>query len=322
MKILLKTLALWACLVPGLLGFAQTYRPLPDSNASWIVNDFSSEYNRNDFFALKSYKDDTLINGQTYINVYCGSPGTDSSKCGGYRYDPVGKSYGISYSSGDNTEFLLQDFTAKIGDTVKDIGVGAYEIYFDDAVDMIVLDTGYINTGPLRLKWLKMGCPESGNCKKVIYEPIYWIESMGSSTGGIMNSRPSGLNFYTLVCHCQYDTILYFDHDKYPYYTPTNFMYETGNCIDYLGVEPNRMNPGTAVMPNPFTDHFCVTGLQDRLYEVVVYDFTGSICMQNRIQAQAGTLTIDTRLLAGGLYFLCIYTKNQILCTQKIIKQE
>jgi hypothetical protein len=323
MKSLLKKLALIACLVQGLPGFAQNYRPMPDSNASWIVNDQSSEYNQNYFFALKSLKDDTLINGQTYINVYCGLPGTDSSKCGGYRYDPVGKSYGISYSHGLHTELLLQDFTAKIGDTVKNVGIGAYDISFDDTVDLLVMDTGHINAGPHRLKWLEMGCPHKGNCGLVIYVPIYWIESVGSSTGGLMNSRPVGFNSYSLVCNSQSDTIFYFDHNKWqPIYSTSNYMYEAGNCIDYLGVEPNRINLGTAVMPNPFTDHFSVSGLQDRLYEVVVYDFTGHICLQNWHIASEGKLIVDTRAFNNGIYFLTLYSNNKLLWTQKIIKQE
>jgi hypothetical protein len=75
-------------------------------------------------------------------------------------------------------------------------------------------------------------------------------------------------------------------------------------------------------MPNPFIGQFSITGLQDQLYEAVIYDFTGHICLQNRIQALGGTLTVGTQAINNGIYFLTLYSNNKLLWIQKIIKQE
>ena len=314
MKNLLKTLAFIAFLVAGLQGFAQTYHPLPDSNAYWLCISETSQGPSSEIYTLKSHKDDTLINGKTYTRVYLGYDTTGMENTGAFRNDPAGKTYYIHFNGGGNDEYLVHDFTANVGDTIHNVGclleTGAWI-----KADVIVDSVGYHGWGPYTLKWLRL--------KAAIYScPFYWTEGIGSNTGGLLNLETCGLVSYKLDCHSHHDTIFFnngFSSD-YPMYL--NAQYTPGNCPTYDAIPHQPGLPQCQASPNPFSQTLAINGLAHGPYTLVLYNHTGSLCLQITATADAGTLTLDTRSLSNGLYFLCIYTKNQLLCTQRIIKQE
>ncbi len=83
---------------------AQLYQLLPDSNASWIVKDVSSEYTLYHHWFLSETPNDTVINNIDYCKVFYifNTWIYDTIYTGAFRNDTSGRTFFIY--SGDTTE--------------------------------------------------------------------------------------------------------------------------------------------------------------------------------------------------------------------------
>jgi hypothetical protein len=287
---------------------------MPDSNANWIVTQIITHKNAkgSEIYYLNSFKDDTILNGKLYINVYING----DIKIGGYRWDTVGQVYFLSYFyNSTNDEVLMFDFSANVGDTL--IVANSWGGYIFQTLPCIVQEVGYWPCGPYQLKYLSIMYNNS-----FIFELDYWIEGIGSLIGGIMNSVGHDIEVNRLYCQSTNDTIFYFNPFAFfPTALNLNYIqYEQGNCSTYAGIDDFPSLPQYTVNPNPFSERFTVEGLPLGKYVIKLYDYQGRLCIDRQGFTSDGRLSVETHKLKPGLYLLSIYFKNEILWKQKILK--
>lgn len=203
---------------------SQTYTPMPDSGGRWV----------NVFKKLNSYRLcklewsktfcshglDTIINSRTYFKINRCSDGYK----GAMRNDS-GKVFFVPRDS--TSEFLLYDFTASKGDTIKNVlvghGGGYYTLY-----DPVVWETDTVQVN---------GDPR----KKLYVDKGRWIEGIGNTRGLFWRTR-EGPYCYELHCMSKGDTVMY------PY-----FQADTSCALD-VGIEKNTKKEGAGeieIHPNP-----------------------------------------------------------------------
>jgi hypothetical protein len=216
---------------------SQTYEPLPDSGARWVnvlkkLNSNSPprlcKFERSETFC--SDGSDTIIDSKTYFRI---------NKCS-YEYKGAMRndSGRVFFVPRDSTsEFLLYDFTASEGDTIKNVLVdqGGYYTLYDPVVWQT--DTVQVN-----------GTPR----KKLSVDNGTWIEGIGN-TRGLFWRTWEGPFCFELYCMSKGDTIMY------PYFqTDTscalnvgvkrNTKKENGKKID---VHPNPLKSGPLKVETP-----------------------------------------------------------------------
>jgi len=141
---------LFVVILTPLSSISQQYQPLPDSNASWIIEQDDGFgglwYNK---FSLSPFLDDTVINSKNYIKVYFRFDIGDSEYFGAFRNAENGKAYFIKRFS--NNEYLLRDFSKNTGDTIYNVD---YELDLEIQLilDFIVDSTDVTNSGPYTYK--------------------------------------------------------------------------------------------------------------------------------------------------------------------------
>jgi len=300
---------------------AQTYQLLPDSNASWLVQDRSSEYTHYTRYFLSETPDDTLINGQTYTKIF--SQFVDNPYIlyeGAFRNDASGKTYFLPPSDTFQEESILQDFTKATGDTVFNIAVN-YDGYIGN-YDFVVDSVNYYPCGPYTLKSVSLHTIEEipliGN-----FMLINWLEKIGNVYGGVFNSPHGGLNAYTLVCHNASDTLLYtasvFVHNL----CPECLVYRQGSCEFYLPTKELVEAGEFSVYPNPFSETFTISGTNQYNNIVLqVCDIMGRVILAENIPVFLDRHQINFPYSQPkGTYIVTINHKNKRLWKQVISKQ-
>lgn len=302
---------------------AQTYQLLPDSNASWLVQDRSSEYTHYFRYFLSDTPDDTLINGQTYTKIY--SAFIDNPYIhyeGAFRNDASGKIFFMP--NGETPQFpqeerILQDFTKAAGDTVFDVAVhnGGYMSSYDFIVDSV----RYYPCGPYTLKSVSLHTieeiPQIGN-----FMLINWLEKIGNVFGGVFNSPHGGLNSYKLVCHNASDTIFYTAPVLGYSPSPEYMVYRRGSCEFYLPTEELVESGEFSVYPNPFSETLTISSTnQYNNIQLQVYDIMGMVVLAENIPVFSDRHKINfPSSMPNGTYLVIINAKNKRLWKQVIIK--
>ena len=97
----------------------------------------------------------------------------------------------------------------------------------------------------------------------------------------------------------------------------------TGNKILGIRDEAAFVN-GWSVYPNPVSDHLSI-GIDMKMAakaEVVIYNMTGRIVLNNQVTLDAGTnnIGVSTTSLPAGVYTLGISSKEGLMLTTKLIK--
>jgi len=299
---------------------AQQYQPLPDSNASWII-EHNDGYGGSYFerFILSPGLDDTVINSINYTKIYYQLLDNDPDYYGAFRNAENGKSYFIKRFTND--DHLLRDFSKNTGDTIYDVD---YEEGLLDQwiLDFIVDSTDFKVSGPYTYKIMYLNTvvedtiPEQGNY------PLVWIEKIGCFAGGIVNSFRGGLNAIKLYC-MQYNDTIYYNNPYYWSFQKTEIMYQNGQCIYPVGIENSSKDTGIKISPNPFTNRLTIRNLPDvDEIEIKIINILGQVEYSKRlINFRQPNTTINTEKLNTGIHLLKIISNNKLLLTQKIIKK-
>ena len=118
---------------------AQTYHPIPDSNAVWVYGWYDGNCAPFGFCGNRYYSihGDTVIGSYTYKKVYGSNDGLSYGFNHGIRQDPIAKKVYVNNLCGIDT--LLYDFSQNTGDTLHhctDItgGGGPISVNFVDSV--------------------------------------------------------------------------------------------------------------------------------------------------------------------------------------------
>jgi hypothetical protein len=213
-------------------GYSQTYRTLPDSNASWVLTYRETlqvvKYYVRSFLHETKAESDTIIDSKKYIKYFednCSTTnGYESAKyAGAYRSLPTGQTFILGKN---NKEYLLFDVSKNTGDTV-------FSVFAFDTItkDYIVDSTKSLQVGPHVLKALFI---KPLNAPQWDSEPLIWCEGIGCLSGGLANLScpPASVSgFYGLDCMSVSDTIFFVggcpgDMNTYgfPYYAKTCFF--------------------------------------------------------------------------------------------------
>ena len=302
---------------------AQTYQLLPDSNASWLVQERSSEYTNYTRYFLSDTPDDTLVNGQTYTKIFSESQSPYSYYKGAFRNDASGKIFFMP--NGETPQFpqeerILQDFTKVAGDTVFDVAVhnGDYMGSYDFVVDSV----RYYPCGPYTLKSVSLHTieeiPHIGN-----FMLINWLEKVGNVFGGIFNFPHFGLNSYKLVCHNASDTIFYTAPILGNMPSPEYLVYRRGSCEFYLPTEELVEAGEFSVYPNPCFDYFTISTTNNYSdIDLSIFDIMGRLVLNKNISVLTNKHKIDFPSLSPkGSYVVVLKNRNKVLWKQVISKK-
>ncbi len=309
-------------LLPVTETLAQQNQPIPDSNASWIIEQVSP-FPGIDFFhkfSLSPYIDDTVINSHLYTKIYFRFDIGETRYYGAFRNDTNGLSYYIPQYSQE--EYLLRDFSRNTGDTIKNV---AYELGPDLTwvLDFYVDSSEYVNSGPYTYKVMYLSTVIQDTIPDLDpFETLVWMEKIGSFGGGILNSHMGALSSKRLYCMQYNDTIYY---DSYLWWFRTeDIVYDAGECPYPVGInETKDFNSQIQVTPNPFYKQITLSNLpKNEELKISIFNISGQIVFSKKIKTNQTIELIDVNPeLPMGLYILKIQTKDQLLTTKKIVKQ-
>ena len=301
---------------------AQPYQPIPDSNASWIIQQNSPIPAQYYFhkFSLSPTKDDTIINSIIYTKLFFRFDIGSTYYYGAFRNDTNGKSYYMAAYS--QQEYLLRDFSKNAGDTIINV---AYE-YGPDLtwiLDFYVDSLEYINSGPYTYKVMYLSTVIEDTIPEVPpNEPLVWMEKIGSYGGGILNSHGGALGSKRLYC-MQYNDTIYYDSFLW-WFRTEDIVYEAGECPYPVGInESDNCDTQIEVLPNPFSRKITVNNLpESETMKITLCNLKGQIVFSKNLRANQSAELIDINPeLPKGLYILKIQSEDQILTTKKIVKQ-
>jgi hypothetical protein len=238
-------LMLFATLITGCV-FAQGYMPLPESNATWIVESGNSEVQDRKKIFIPDVERDTLINGLTYVKLFSRGavfhgPWTPPPApsyyygpgyYGAYRSDDSGRSY-IKFPAGSwglgDEEILLMDLTVQKGDTIRQLPTYSSYDYSYVYSDLLVDSIDYVVNDPYtrkRIMLTNLNPPWGMECN------FHWVEGLGNVSSGLQNAVGCGLENVGLTCISINDSIFldggYIWEDPipgncyYPYITAVN----------------------------------------------------------------------------------------------------
>lgn len=293
---------------------AQQFHTLPDSNASWLVQERSSEYTIYHSWFLSDFQNDTVINGIEYTKIFEKLyEGNDTSYSGAFRNDVNGKIYYVPKS--EQQEVLLQDFSKQQGDTVFNVAV--HSNGYIGTYDFIVDSVSYYPCGPYNLKSVALHSIEM--IPSIYGTTLHWVEKIGNISGGIFNQPEMGLNIFSLICQNTFDTIFY---NANVGYFPQSLGYYPGNCDEFLAIDKPQSDEPFSIYPNPFTNQLYIRSEQAlKNLRIEVYDLMGRLLTTEIVPNFSNPyITKTLSNLKSGNYFLMITTKHKQPWKQIITK--
>ena len=105
--------------------------------------------------------------------------------------------------------------------------------------------------------------------------------------------------------------------DKFNRWSQTTFI----DSIDFVmvGIDDFEANTGISIYPNPFTDELNLSLKSDaNNLRLVLYSDLGQLVFDKNVEKQE---SINTKLLAPGIYVLVIYADKKMIYGTKLIKQ-
>lgn len=300
---------------------AQPYKPIPDSNAYWIIEEGDGGPGHYYYtYSLSETLDDTIINSTTYIKLFIGnSPNPDYY--GAFRNDTDGKSFVVPKYS--EQEYVLRDLSKNAGDTIKNV---AYDLFGDGidiwALDFYVESTGIASCDSTNYKVLYLSTVIEDTIPGVNPdEPLVWIEKIGSIGGGILNSHSLFLAIKDLYCMQDNDTIY---HANLVNVHEAMITCENDICVRPTSIDESGLNKyEIQVSPNPFNDLVTINNLPYNIpIELGIFNQLGQLVFQKTLLDNQPLQRIKINAtLQAGLYVIKIQSKNTVLFTHKIVKK-
>jgi len=271
---------------------AQVADSWPDSNAVWVNTLHQihgpSGWNRS-LIGIDNYcmgNTDTTLSGKSYQQIHW----CDSLYKGALRHDS-GRVY--FWPADSSREYLLYDFEAKLGDTLRDVYMEGWYGVYPEILDLYVhqLDTFMDNGKQQRLIYLSNDIWGSGT----------WIANVGCWQGLFINPFPniSALD-PVLKCHSQSGGQVYPDTDTVP-------------CKKLVfSREDPSLASGPTIFPNPADDHLNLRMSNSVQYKTLsIYSLTGEelfhLDVSGRTEVEIPTTGLPTGVyviqLEGDAYF-------------------
>lgn len=291
-----KVIAIFFFIVSQNFLFAQTYIPLPDTNAKWVTVLYVSP-NCMNYGCPYSYtfNGDTLINTIVYKKLL-----STSSYSGAIRQDTntqrvyyVPKNY--------SNEYLLYDFSINVGDTITS--------YVDPGVivpchnTVFSIDSIYIGNKYRKRLRLSSDCWIGS-----------WIEGVGSEAG-LLEPWAGGPASYQLWC---------FEYNGKVLYPLPDTIYSSCDSTLLFVNEQNILNQRVVnISPNPFSNEAIIFLNQPFLkqtFSITVFSLLGKEII--KIKLISSETKIERGHLPSGIYFYKVQNENGSMQeTGKIIIQ-
>ena len=173
-------------------------------------------------------------NGYEYIPLMCSSskPNVESTHLVGELRFTEDKQVYFYY---DNTEYLLYDFGAQVGDQLQIFsGINNYNYYdYYETYTHVVTRREYLDDGRIKLTSIPFfGDPVLDDINENNYLSVTWIEGVGSEHGIVHNNINNlpGMGTEWLLCAYRDDECRYTTDD--PNYTPLGCVYNEGDVIN------------------------------------------------------------------------------------------
>jgi Secretion system C-terminal sorting domain len=287
---------------------SQSYLALPDSNATWIIQQddgFAGFYWRQ--YSLPAHKQDTIINLRTY---------TKFPNVGAYRNDSLGRTFVIPWDS--TNEYVLQDLSKNAGDSVYNViyanffpgPISSYTFYVD-SVDHITIGPYYLKRMYLTNAYLNQqlwGPP-----------PLVWIEKVGCMGGGFINNMTLSMSGLCLNCMSFNDTIYY--RGSIWSGPDTSSFYTYGSCVIPIKVPELSEDNQITISPNPFTSQTTISFSSDEWHSIKIMDVTGLMVNDKWLVVNGKSVTLDLSGYAKGIYYLRIEDKKKNVVNRKLVVQ-
>ena len=172
-------------------------------------------------------------NGYEYIPLMCSSSKQDVQSThlvGELRFTEDKQVY-FYY---DNTEYLLYDFGAQVGDQLQIFsGINNYNYYdYYETYTHVVTRREYLDDGRIKLTSIPFfGDPVPDDINENNYLSVTWIEGVGSEHGIVHNNINNlpGMGTEWLLCAYRDDECRYTTDD--PEYAPLGCVYNEGDVI-------------------------------------------------------------------------------------------
>lgn len=207
----------------------------------WNILSHGQESNPNDPFphartSIYWLSENTVNrNGYEYIPLMCSSskPNVESTQLvGELRFTEEDKQVYFYY---DNTEYLLYDFGAQVGDQLQIFsGINNYNYYdYYETYTHVVTRREYLDDGRIKLTSIPFfGDPVPDDINENNYSSVTWIEGVGSEHGIVHNNINNlpGMGTEWLLCAYRDDECRYTTDD--PEYAPLGCVYNEGDVIN------------------------------------------------------------------------------------------
>ena len=273
---------------------AQSYTPLPDSNATWnldLISIFCPPFGYCSSTSFSIIKD-TTIGNFTYHLTNHPNAGTGSGFIPAYRQDIPNKKiyfpFEISSGSGIYLDTLLFDFSMQIGDSILDM-IANTPYYYK------VLGIDSIYNGSQYLKRFYMG--DNSAPTTMI------IEGVGN-TSGLFGFFFFFETSYQLVCMNKNNQSF--------------FPSDTTSCIT-IGVNEFIPTSGISIFPNIVNSDLRINinynGINHKIKTIKILDISG---IQKAI-IESVTDNFSIVNLKSGIYFVIIETEKGVKSAQKLI---
>jgi hypothetical protein len=269
------------------------YRELVQGGKLWSTTETGTENINNYRSYWIKFQGDTLINDLEYKKVLQVDDSLYSDwYVNGFIREDAATQKVYLYDSYSNEDMLLYDFSLEQGDSIL---TGNGESYAK--VDTIIYEPFGNSTDTLKQIYFAWG----GR----------WIEGIGSLWGVL-----EGLNaFYMtgaitkLVCYFENDILVYHNPDF-----ETCFPDSTTVSVSMFG---NKKD--IEVFPNPASDKITINTPGSRIFEVEIYDLTGT-CLYRKLNIETNRIDLNTDNLPKGLYILKIRDERDTI-SRKIVIQ-
>ena len=261
------------------------YIPFPDSVATWIID----EYDYTNWYPPKTLRYAVQMQGKKVINgkSYQNTSGLGAK--GGIRQDTsLKKVYFFDYS--DSTEYLLYDFSLKLGDTLRQY------VYRGPSGCVIIEFDSILVNGRYHYTYLYDGVGHEGRV----------IEGIGNESGLFASIFRGEYHEWWLIC---------VENNGESYYPNAG----TWECNINVSVKPEKNEENNIELyPNPVKGFLYIISPY-LIRKVSVHNLNGELLSFDDFN-ESLKVSLNLEDLKSGLYSITVTTMNGNIYRQIIVK--
>ncbi len=286
---------------------SQNYVSFPTGNVNWNVfyRGTCQEAPPDTVLIRYAIHGDTIINNVLYSKL-CKESGDLKNPAingiGGIR-ESGKKIYYVGATiilPGDDEEFLLYDFTANVGDTIKHDSRGGFHSVIL-GIDSILIGESFRKRYKVDNNWS-------------YHNPDFIIEGIGSVNNGLLghiSDIPTcGTHYWEHICFSENGIVKYLNPAFSECFPPELKS----------GIEEMEINIDIEIYPNPFNNQIFIKakGFNSDLF-LRMFDINGKMLIEKKISSEIVGLDF---VFSKGIYNAVIVDKNgKVITSKKLLKE-